>query len=607
MSERFNKQINVSELDYDQIKNNLKDFLRSQDILRDYDFEGSALSTIIDVLSYVTHYNAVNAHIGINETFLETSQYRGSAVGHARQLGYTPKSVTGATATISIQVNNPDKNNLILPKGHVFRTVIDGLNYTFITTKAHETQNAFFADVEIKEGTPRTIEYIFDSNSSENFIIPDLNVDTTTLDVRVYDTINSDSYVKHIFVKDLYDITPESPIYFLNESFDGRYEIRFGDGVLGKALTNGNRIEINYLASAGLSANNASRFSSRDSIEGNGNLTIITINPSNGGSAKESIRSIKYNAPLTFVSQNRAVTANDYRAIILENFNNISSIVVWGGENNTPPQYGKVFISIVPAFGTVLTDIERKTILEDIVKPKCALTAVPELVDPEYTYVSLEVFYKRKTTESSLSLGEINEIVRQGIIDYNDNELRKFNGILRYSMLLNEIDRSEKSIVNSNVRVYLKKRFVPELNVNRNYELLFSSPIYNSPTRNSVIKSTTVFVYNLEECILTDYINASGERRIRILRNSDRRVIKEDAGFVDALAGKIVLENFVVSQFNGSYIEITVIPDSNDVAPKLNNVVEIDTNDILVAGENDRTLTDMSLSNTKYDFISRHG
>ena len=609
MAQRPTKQLNVSELDYDQIKNNLKEFLQSQDTLQDYNFEGSAFSTLIDVLSYVTHYNAVNANIGINETFLETAQSRGSIVGHARQLSYTPKSATGATASVSVQVNNPNNNVLTINKGHRFSSVIDNVTYTFVTTESYNTEDAFFVDVEITQGETKSTEYIFDVNTSEKFIIPEVNVDTSTIEVNIYDSVGSTSYTTFVLAKDINQITATSPVYYLNESFDGRYEITFGDGVLGQALVNGNLIEIKYLITEGPDANGAVAFSSVDNIEGNSNLTITTNAISVGGLPKESLKSIKYNAPLSFAAQNRAVTPDDYKAVILENFDNANSIVVWGGEDNDPPQYGKAYISIIPKTGETLSTVDKTTIINDIIRPKAVVSITPELVDPEYTYIALEVFYKRNSSESTSSLGQINNSVQQAISSYNDNQLRKFDGVLRYSTLLNAIDTSEKSIINSTVRVYMKKRFIPTLNETVRYELDFSSSIYITNSNRSIIYRSTTFTFAGEQCTLQDYLDTNNERRIRVIRGSgvNQITVASNVGFIDAAAGKIVLTGLNVSAFTGPYIEITVIPDSNDIAPKRNNIVAIDTNDVVVSGDVDKVSSGSAAGGTNYNSVARHG
>lgn len=607
MAQRPTKQLNVSELDFDKIKLNLKEFLRSQDKLQDYDFEGSALSTLIDVLSYVTHYNAVNANIGINETFLETAQSRGSVVGHARQLAYTPKSVTGAVASVSVQVNNPNSNELTLERGIRFRSVINNVSYTFSTTKSYITDNAFFADVELKQGINKKTSYIFDVQTSERFIIPDVNVDTTTIRVNVFDSVSSTIGATFVPVKNINQITSESKIYFLNEAFDGRYEITFGDGVIGQSLINGNSIEIEYFVTEGANSNGAAAFNLVDSIEGNAAATVTTNQTAIGGAPKESIKSIKYNAPLSFASQNRAVTPDDYRAIILENFSNAKSIVVWGGEDNDPPSYGTAFISIKPTNAETISTAEKNFIINDILKPKSVVSITPVFVDPIYTYVSLEVFYKFNSSETSLSASSLNSKVRTAILNYNDFALEKFDGVLRYSSLLSEIDNADKAVINSTVRVYIKKRFVPILNQTVKYELSFSSPIYNSSNQKSVIYKSTVFTYAGEQCTLQDYLNNNNERRVRVIRGAgvNQITVASDVGFIDAENGKIVLTTFNPSAFVGSYIELTVIPDSNDVAPNRNNLVSIDMKDVVVSGSNDRTITASAAGGLNYDLVSK--
>jgi len=560
------------------------------------------------VLSYVTHYNAVNANIGINETFLETAQSRGSIVGHARQLSYTPKSATGAVASVSIQVNNPNNNVLTINKGHRFSSIIDNVTYTFVTTESYNTEDAFFVDVEITQGETKSTEYIFDVNTSEKFIIPEVNVDTSTIEVNIYDSVGSTSYTTFVLAKDINQITATSPVYYLNESFDGRYEITFGDGVLGQALVNGNLIEIKYLITEGPDANGAVAFSSVDNIEGNTNLTITTNAISIGGLPKESLKSIKYNAPLSFAAQNRAVTPDDYKAVILENFDNANSIVVWGGEDNDPPQYGRAYVSIIPRIGETLSTQERDQVINEILRPKCVVSVTPELVDPEYTYVALEVFYKRNSSESTLSFAQITSSVRSAISTYNDQQLRKFDGVLRYSSLLNVIDTAEKSIINSSVRVYMKKRFVPVIGQSKKYELQFSSPIYDAGSNKQVIYKSSIFTVNGEQCSFQDYLDSTGQRRIRIVRGSgvNQITIVDNVGRIDALAGKIIIDNFNPSAFIGSYIELTIIPNSNDIAPKRNNIVAIDINDTVISGAGDPISTGSAAGGLSYDSIPRH-
>lgn len=605
-----NKRLQVSELDFNQIKDNLKDFLRSQNTLQDYDFEGSAVNTILDLMAYVTHYNAINANIGINETFLETAQYRGSVVGHARQLSYTPKSLKGAKAVVDITLNGVVDELITLNKNHKFTTVIDNVSYTFLTTDSYQSTNGIFSSVELQEGVSRSVSYIFDTASSENFVIPELNVDTDTLEVRVYATESSETFEIYTLAKNIIGVTGESKAFFLNESFDGRYEVTFGDGVIGKALTDGNLIELHYYVCSGEEANGASSFRTGDSIGGYSSMTITTLQPSAGGAQKEPIRQIKYRAPLAYSAQNRAVTSDDYKAIILENYSNIDSISVWGGEDNDPPVYGKVFISIKPAGSELLTDQQKEFIFDNIIKPRVVVGITPEFVDPEYTYVSLEVFYKYNESETSLTVNNLSNIVRNAISNYNDLNLKTADGVLRYSSLLSQIDQSNEAITNSIARVYLKKRFVPVIgSTNVEYELRYSSPIYSGSSEKGVIYRSSIFTYDGEQCTLQDYVNSVGQRRLRIVRGAgvNQTTVAGDVGYIDEQAGKIVIfKGFNPSAFIGEYIEITVISDSNDVAPNKNNLVSIDIDDVYITGTPDRTTSGSDAAGKNYSLISRH-
>ena len=603
-----NKQLNVSDVDFDNIKSNLKEFLRSQTTFQDYNFEGSALSTLLDVMAYVTHYNAINANLGINETFLETAQTRGSVVGHARQLGYTPRSQTGATALINVSVTNPSSQNLTIQKNHRFKTTYDGVTYNFVTTQAYETTDAVFNNVEIKQGIVKRIDYIYDVASSEKFTIPDANVDTSTLVVNVRNSLGSSTVTTYSKMKDIVTVTGDSRVYLLNETYDGKFEITFGDGVIGSQLTNGNIIEIDYLITEGEEANGASAFSMIDAIQGNSVVNITIVEAAAGGRVRDTVQQIKYQAPLTFTSQNRAVTPDDYKSIILENYNNAESISVWGGEDNDPPDYGKAFISIKPIVGEIVSNTDKEYIVNTILRPKSMVSITPIFVDPLYTYVSLEVFFKYNAAETSLTASQLNDKVRTAISNYNNVYLEKFDGVLRYSTLLRSVDTADKSISNSSVRVYMKKRFVPILNQNVRYEIQFSSPIYITDSSEPLIYKSSTFTYNEEQCTLQDYVDTNGDRKIRIIRGSgiNQITLANDVGYIDAAAGKLILTAFNPSSYIGPYIELTVLGNSNDVAPKRNNIVSIDMSDVVISGSNDPVLTGSSAGGTNYNLTPRH-
>lgn len=617
----MSKKLQTTELDFAQIKTNLKSYLRNQEQFSDYDFEGSGLNVILDVLSYVTHYNAVNANFSLNETFLDSARLRESVVSHAKLLGYTPRSAFAPAATVNVVVNNPinvtDSNGnyltLTMPRGTLFTTTYQNKTYTFITAETQSTiadlnGNYVFSNVRLLQGKLVTTKYVYDVDTSEKFELPYAKAVTSTLNVNVQENINSDEITPFTLAANIATIDEESEVYFLQEGRNSFYEVYFGDGVLGKALEDGNIIILEYIVTEGEEANGVSQFTLADDINGNTDVNIITVSKASGGSDPEDLDSIKFNAPLGFVAQNRAVTPDDYKAIIQNSFSNIEAISVWGGEDNDPPDYGKVFISIKPKDGEALDFTNKEFIKAQLLKPKNVVSITPEIVDPTFTYINLEIFYKYNPNQTDLSPSSLQEVVRTAISDYNDNELKRFDGVFRYSNVLNIIDNCEPSIVNSFVRVYMNKRFVPDLDNETRYEIVFSSPIYRTNTEEQIIESTS-FVYNGLVCRFEDkFDSASGERRIQIVsgRGDDKVTVAPNEGVVDALNGKVILYGFLPTSVVGDYINIQAIPDSNDIAPKRNELLEILVGSSTVTGEVDTMITGGTSAGVNYTTTPRH-
>lgn len=603
------KRLNVAQMDFEEIKTNLKAFLRSQNTIQDYDYEGSAMSTLIDLMSYVTHYNAVNANLGLNETFLDTAQFRGSVVGHARQLGYTPRSASASTAYVDIAISNfvSGSENVTIPKSTRFRSVINGRNFEFVTDQEYNSTTGIFDDVKLVQGSYKTTEYTYDVTTSEKFLIPDTNIDMSHITVEVYDSETSSAKRTFTRAKLITDIKKDSLVYYVAENPDGRYELSFGDGILGAALSDGNLIRVTYLVTDNIEANGAAVFSLIESFYNGSPIEIVTTQRAFGGQEKESIDEIRRNAPLSFASQNRAVTADDFKAIILENFQNVETIAVWGGEDNDPPSYGNIYISIKPKDGETLFDVERDIILNNVIRPKTVVSLTPILIDPEYTYISLEVFYKYDVSTTPLSKANLNNAVRSAISTYNNTYLSKFDGVLRHSNLVRAIDKANNSILSSNARVYMKKRFTPELNTTQRVELKFSGPIYNDVDEPCIYK-TTSFTYGGRQCFLRDVVGTDGTRRVQVVYGDGANVvvIADNVGTIDADRGVITLSSFMVSNFVGDYIEITVVPNSLDIAPLRNNLLVIDMADVAVDGEIDTIVAGQSPAGVNYKTVSRH-
>ncbi len=388
--------LNVTELDFDQIKKNLKNYLKSQSQFNGYDFEGSGLSSLLDVLAYNTHYNAMTAHFALNEAFLDSAQIRGNIVTRAKLLGYIPRSVLAPRATVTITVDVSGESGIIpstltLPRGAKLTTNVDGRNYRYVVLDEQSavisSNNTFvFDNVTIVEGTRKKLLYRVDNDiENQKYQISDDDADTSTLRVLVQANEQSSSYDNYTQFDSLLNVDSSSRVYYLQENSNEYFEVYFGDGVTGKKPLNNNIVTLDYIFTNGEDSNGANVFSMVDNIGGYSSITISTLTKAQGGTEKETNESIRFNAPLTFTSQNRAVTSDDYRAIINKEFTNISSISTWGGEDNDPPDYGAIYISIKPLVNEVLSPNEKTEIINTILKGKSVVSITPVIVDPNFT------------------------------------------------------------------------------------------------------------------------------------------------------------------------------------------------------------------------------
>ena len=583
------ERLNVTSLDFDQIKINLKDFLRSQPELADYDFEGSALGTIIDVLAYNTFYNSFNANVNMNEIFLDTAQIRNNVVSHAKSLGYVPRSVTSAFAEIDVTVNTPAGTpaSLNMPRGTTFQSTIDGKNFTFVNLEAQTIVPVggiyTFPAVKVNQGQIRTQRFVVDDTSTaQKYVIPDANIDTATLIVKVKTNSTSTDFDIYTLVTNIVDVSGTTNAYFLQEGIDGQFEIYFGDDVFGRRLVAGNIVEIEYLVTDGAEPNNATSFKLTGNISGNTSASITLVSKAGGGSAAETTDSIKFNAPLSFLSQNRVVTADDYKAIVKNNYTNTESISVWGGEEQAVPEYGKVFLSIKPKNAETLTETQKQFIKDSILKTKNLVSITPEIVDPDFTFIKLEVFFKYDPNLTSLTAGELKNAVIATITNYNDTNLKKFDGVFRASQVTTAIDATNPAILNTIMRVNVQKRLYPTIGTALKYELSFSSPFSaNIATGESVIDSSEFvlngFNHKMQD-VATDDTNIRKVQFYRIA-NNQKIITTEDAGTVDIAKGLVTLTSFnpdggLVG--DNPYITITATPSSSDLAPKRNQLLQID-------------------------------
>lgn len=473
-------RLNVTELDFDSIKSNLKTFLKQQSEFSDYDFEGAGLSVLLDILAYNTHYNAYYMNMLANEAFLDSALLRNSVVSHAKRYGYTPRSFTAPVAKINFTVNSlsATPGSLTLPKGYIFLSnLIDNKSYNFITledTTVTKTGNNFvFSNISIYEGT--LVNYNFTQNDNTNpkqlFVIPDSNVDTSTLKVTVRQSSSNLTSTVYNLNTDVLTVDAESEVYYLQEGQNGKFEIYFGDNILGKKVPDGGIVTLNYLVTSGGASNKANNFIATVPVNTYSNFIVSSVSAASGGSEKETVDQIKFAAPLQFTSQNRAVTKNDYIKLIQQKYPQFEAVNVWGGEENDPPIYGKVFIAAKPRLGFEVTDAQKEFVKEQIIKPISVLTVTPEIVDVDYNYIKLisKVYYDPTKTISNVN--NLKTSVQTKIENFCQDNLNTFNSIFKSSLLKTEIDNLDSSIISNELDLFVTKKFKPDL-INSNSYIL---------------------------------------------------------------------------------------------------------------------------------------
>ena len=481
-----NSNIQITDLDFNDIKTNLRNFLKSQNALKDYNFEGSALSVLLDILSYNTQYNAYYLNMVANEMFLDSAIQRESVVSLAKLLNYTPKSAIAPEATINVLVNQVTDASLTLPKNTPFLSEnIDGVNYSFVATDSSTVavsgQQALFSNVTIKQGIVASISYEVDSttNPTYTFSIPDENVDTTTLLVSVQQSVSNTTYEIFTKASDVLLLTGDSTVYFLQESVNGLYEINFGDGILGKKLVDGNIVNLSYLSTNGSAAAGANSFINMDAIGGFSNVAVTSVQPASFGQDKETIDSIKFQAPKSFSAQKRAVTKEDYITAIQQNTLGYSfdAVNVWGGQENDVPIYGQVFISLKPAGSYNLTQLQKQKLIQDVIRPISILTVSPTIVDPDYSYLQLTVNVLYDPTKTNLTASQIKTNVKTAITNLAASQLNTFNSTFNITNFNNVVNNVSPSIITNEISLQVQKKFFPILTVPTTYNLYYGTPL----------------------------------------------------------------------------------------------------------------------------------
>ena len=492
-----NSQISLVGLDFDNIKSNLKTFLKSQDTFKDYNFEGSGLSILLDILSYNTQYNAFYLNMVANEMFLDTALQRSSVVSHAKLLNYTPSSSSAPSAFVDVVVNNVTSVSLTLPAYTNFLSEsIDGVNYNFvsantITVNANTTSNTVtFSNIELKQGIPASFSYVVDSTSNPNYIfeIPDNTVDTNTILVTVSESTSNTYFETYTKSTSFITLDSESKVFFIQEALNGNYEILFGNGVLGKKLKDGNVVKVSYITTQGNSAAGANSFILMDNISGFNSVTVNSKIPAYQGSEKESIESIKYQAPKSFAAQNRGVTKNDYITLLQQNSVGVTfdAVNVWGGEENDPPVYGQVFVCFKPTGAYTLTETQKQKLINDVIKPISVVTVEPKIVDPDYTFIKINANVIYDPTKTNLLPSQMQELVKTTINNFGTFTLNTFNSTFMSSELTAQIKAAHPSIITSELSIQLQKKFYPNLTTPTTYNFYFGTELDRGMFQSSI-------------------------------------------------------------------------------------------------------------------------
>ena len=608
------KRLKVTELDFDDIKDNLKIFLKNQNQFKDYDFEGSGMNVLLDTLAYNTHYLAFNTNMVANEMFLDSSSLRSSTVSHAKALGYEVTSSRAPVATVNITLSTTASTKT-MPAGTAFSATVDGTSYQFVTiadvTSTNIGSAVNFDSTSIYEGTYVTSKYLVDSSDiDQRFILTDPRSDTSTLTVKVQTSATDTTTTTYTKATDISQLTASSTVYFLQEIEAGRFEVYFGDGVVSAGLSDGNIVQLQYVVTNKTAANGASVFSSPSSIDSVTGITVTTVAAASGGAEPESINSIKLNAPLDYAAQGRAVTTSDYKTYVRRLFANTQAVSVWGGEDgsydtstgvSSTPEYGKVFISIKSTTGNNLTNTQKSDLVNSL-SPYKVSSVTPVVVDAETTFLILTTTIQYDSSSTTQSASDLEALVNTTISNYNTSDLQTFNAPFRHSKLLGLIDNTDTAILNNTTTVTMAKLFTPVISTATNYKLNFNNKFFNPHSGHNsagggVIASTGFYLNSVTTTIYFFDDDGAGNLRVYSIVSGERVYLDSTAGTVDYVNGIININSIIITAIgevdnsSSSQIRVTVIPNSYDVTPVRNQILEIDLTNTSVTAGVDATAT----------------
>ena len=584
-------KLSVSELDFDLIKTNLKTFLQSQKQFQDYNFEGSGLAILLDVLSYNTHYLSYLANMSTNELYLDSADIRNNIVSLAKMIGYTPSSPRAPVANVDVLLKNASGTVITMNKGTVFTTQVNGISYEYVTNQVNTitpTDGIYkLSNLSLYEGTLVTFKYTVDSTDvDQKFLIPSANADTSTLQVSIQTSATdttTDTYANSVGYN---GVTDTSKVYFLQESRDGKFEVYFGDGVTGKKPADGNIVILEYIVTNKAISNGASNFALQGTIGGFSDVSVTVNSASSGGTEAEADDSVRFNAPLNYAAQDRCVTATDYETIVKNIYPNAQSVSSWGGEEDETPRYGIVQIAIKPKSGSTLTETTKQDIITQLA-PYNVASVKPSIVDPETTSILLSSTVKFDAKATTKTADTLKSEIIAAITEFNTSTLQQFDSLFRYSKLTGLIDDTDPSILSNITTVKMRKDFTPTINSSNAYNIYYRNGLYNphsghNSAAGGILTSTGFKVDGdtTNEYFLDD--DGQGNVRRYYLVSGVKTYANSEQGTINYETGQITLNSLAVSSISNirgaasTVIELTVIPNSNDVIPVRDQIVDID-------------------------------
>lgn len=595
-----NTPTRIVELDYDALRQNIIEFFQSQSEFSDYNFTGSALTTLINNLAYNAHYLGFYANLGFSEKYLDSAVTRAAVVSAAKYLGYIPASIAASSVNVDINVINVVglPPTLELPKYSVFTSSVPteegSKNFTFVNTEAlvaTKIGNSYtFTNVLLREGVPYTHTFVVGVENNQIYEIPNENVDNSTIKIKVQNSSSDLTTTTYTKYSSLSGIDGSSTIFFLEENYNGKTQVQFGDNIIGKKLSAGNIVIVEYLITKGSESNGMKNFTISGSVFGSASvittLSDSSMNGAVGGADKQTIESIKFTAPKSYVAQNRLVTTNDFYAEIA-GISSIESVSVWGGEDNIPPLYGSVVISAKPIGSLYLSDLAKNDIQLNKLKPKKVATIRTVFVDPDYTFINMNVTAKYDDTQNNLGIGDMESIVRTAINNYQTNILGKFNSDFLYEQFLTYIKSSNIAITSTYAVIKLQKRFVPNINTESSVTINFNTPIQQNR-----LESTRFYMYindvlrlvSFKDVSLDTAVNPTSIGTLQLWDSVTGVIYDDDAGTVDYSSGTINTKTMNINSLPTSIadIRITVSVQENvfDISTYRNNILLIDDSHI---------------------------